>query len=164
MAQPETQKPSPAGFSLSHDAWGRMVLVDAQGVRHIGVEPVRAFPISDPDHWVSICDAEGRELVCVEDLAKLEPALRQMLVEDLARHEFVPVIQTILGVSADADPSHWEVETDRGRTSFLLNSEDDIRRLGPHKALVIDAQGIRFLIPDIRKLDASSRRLLERYL
>ena len=32
------------------------------------------------------------------------------------------------------------------------------------RALVIDAHGIRYLIPDTRTLDATSRRLLERYL
>ena len=45
-----------------------------------------------------------------------------------------------------------------------MASEDDIRRLGPHKVLVIDTQGIRYLIADTRQLDAASRRRLERYL
>jgi hypothetical protein len=30
--------------------------------------------------------------------------------------------------------------------------------------LIVDAHGIRDLIPDLRALDATSRRLLERYL
>jgi len=51
-------------------------------------------------------------------------------------------------VTADVDPSEWRVETNRGPTSFLLDSEDNVRRLGPNKALVIDTHGIRYLIPD----------------
>src|SRR5438876_491120 len=98
-------------FGLTHDAWGRLVLIDAEGERHVGVEPVRAFPISDPTRWISICDADGAELVCVADLAGLAPSMRQALEEELARREFVPVIRRIVRVSADAAPSDWDVET-----------------------------------------------------
>jgi hypothetical protein len=44
-----------------------------------------------------------------------------------------------------------------------LDSEDDVRRLGPYKALFIDTHGIRYLIPDTRTLDLASRRILDRY-
>jgi hypothetical protein len=151
-------------FDLRYDARGRLVLVDEQGVEHAPVAPVRSFPISDPDHWISICDAEGRELVSVKDVAALSSAVRQVLEADLARREFVPLIHRILSVPADAEPTEWEVETDRGQTRFLLNSGDDVRRLGPHRALVIDSQGIRYRIDDSRELDTLSRRVLERYL
>ena len=29
------------------------------------------------------------------------------------------------------EPAEWEVETDRGHTRFVLNSDDDVRPLGP---------------------------------
>jgi hypothetical protein len=151
-------------FGLEHDPRGRLVLIDAHGERHEGVEPVRGFPISDPDHWISICDAQGRELVSVQDPSELSPAVREFLEQDLARREFVPLIRRIIGVPAETEPTEWEVETDRGVTRFLLNSSEDVRRLGSHRALVVDAQGIRYLIEDSRTLDTASRRILERYL
>ncbi len=151
-------------FDLHEDAWGRLVLVDHEGVSHAPVEPVRGFPISDPDHWISICDSEGRELIVVRDLAALAPATRAVLEKDLARREFVPLIRRILRVPADTEPSEWEVETDRGCTRFLLNSGDDVRRLGPHRAQIIDSQGIRYLVDDVRQLDARSRRIIENLL
>jgi hypothetical protein len=160
MANQATQ---PA-FELEHDARGRLILVMPDGERHGPVEPVRTFPISDPDRWISICTAEGRELATVEDLNSLPPQVRQVLERDLARREFVPQVLRILGVPADAEPTQWEVETDRGRTRFVLTSHDDVRRLGPHRALVIDAQGIRYLIADVRELDPASRRIVERFL
>ena len=153
-----------ASFGLQHDAWGRLVLIDATGARHIGVEPIRGFPISDPEHFISLCDREGRELVCVQDMAKLPAATRQVLEQDLSRREFVPVIERIASVSSGADPTEWQVDTDRGPTTFLLKSEDDVRRLGPDSALVIDSHGLRYLVPDTKKMDAASRRILERYL
>ena len=160
-----TQQPLPSlNFSLSHDPFGRLVLVDAQGQRHVGVEPVRAFPISNPENWISLCDAEGRELAAVENLDQLALPERQVLEQELSRREFMPRIERIVRVSTLSEPSEWDVETDRGVTTFTLNSEDDVRRIGPHQALVIDAHGIRYLVADTRRLDTASRRVLERFL
>jgi hypothetical protein len=150
--------------ALHHDAWGRLVFTDAAGRQHVGVEPVRAFPLSDPAHGVSLLDAEGHELLWVDDLAELPAGVRGVLEEELRRREFVPVIRRILRVSAPVEPSEWEVETDRGLARFVLNSEDDVHALDEHRALLHDAHGVRYLIPDTRTLDATSRRLLERYL
>ena len=151
-------------FELSHDAWGRLVLTDAEGRQHTGVEPVRAFPLSDPRHGIALCDARGQEIIWIDDLAELSAPLARQIEEELARREFVPSILRVLRVSAPVEPSEWEVETDRGRTRFLLNNEDDVHRLDEHRALITDAQGIRYLIADTQQLDAVSRRLLERYL
>ena len=151
------------GFTLQRDVFGQLVLTDADGRKWSGVEPARAFPISCPEEWVSFCDAEGHEVLCVRDLEKLPPELRTMLEEELGSREFVPLIENILKVADDTDPSEWEVETDRGTTTFLLDSEDDVRRLGPFRALFIDMHGIRYIIPDTRKLNSRSRRIMERY-
>ena len=151
-------------FALHHDSWGRLVLTDADGKEHVSVEPIRSFPISDPDRGISLCDSKGRELMWVDSLADLPEPLRLHLQEDLACREFVPILQLILKVSAPIEPADWEVETDRGRTRFRVNNEDDVRRLANHRAMITDANGLRYLIPDTRALDAITARVLERYL
>ena len=55
--------------------------------------------------------------------------LRGLLEEELALRDFVPEITRIHSVSSFGTPSTWEVETDRGATSFVLKGEEDIRRL-----------------------------------
>ena len=74
------------------------------------------------------------------------------------------MIQRIVRVSSILEPCEWLVETDRGRTSFVLKSEDDVRHLGPNQALILDSAGIRYLLADIKGLDSASRRVLERYV
>jgi hypothetical protein len=81
----------------------------------------------------------------------------------LVQREFIPVLRRIVRASSDSPPSDWEVETDRGPTRLSLHSDDDVRRLGPHRALIVDGQGLRYLVPDIRALDAASRRILEHF-
>jgi hypothetical protein len=163
MDKPPAENLAERGFSLERDVFGQLVLTDADGLKWSGVEPARAFPISCPEEWVSLCDAEGHEVLCIRELDKLPTDLRNVLEEELSRREFVPLIKRILKVADDTDPSQWEVETDRGTTTFLLDSEDDVRRLGTHRAIFIDMHGIRYLIPDTRNLDSHSRRILERY-
>jgi hypothetical protein len=151
-------------FSLGHDEWGRLVLTDAQGRRYIGVEPVRAFPISHPRDWISLCDAEGHEVFAIASLDELAPEDRQVIERELSLREFIPVIQRILDVSADSFPSDWDVTTDRGPARFTVDIEEDIRRLGPGRVMITDARRLRYHVPEIGALDAHSRRLLERFL
>ena len=151
-------------FSLHRDPWDQLVMIDAGGARHENVEPMRSFPITDSEHGISICSADGHEILWIENLADVPSPVREILAEELHRREFVPVIQRIVSVSAEVDPCQWEVETDRGRTRFLLNSEEDVRRLGAFCTLILDSHGIRYLVRDVRQLDVPSRRILERYL
>ncbi|MBN1396303.1 MAG: DUF1854 domain-containing protein [Pirellulales bacterium] len=152
-------------FSLHRDPWQQLVLVWKDGRQVTGVEPVRAFPITAPAGLISICDAEGHELVRIEDLAELPAEVRAVLEEELTRREFIPVVLRIEQVSVASDPSEWKVVTDRGPTTFFMeDSDDDVRRLGPSRVMLVDTHGIHYLIPDARRLDAASRRILDRYL
>jgi hypothetical protein len=153
----------PGRFSLHYDSWGRLVLTDAVGEAHVGVDPVRAFPLSDSEQWISICDSAGNELECVRDIASAPAEIRHILDEALAQREFVPEILRIERISSD-EPSQWDVETNRGRTIFFVHSGDDVRRVDGERMMIVDIHGIRYLISDERALDARSRHLIERYL
>jgi hypothetical protein len=162
----KTPKPIPSarGFGLSHDTFGRLVLIDAEGWRFVGIEPVRAFPISHPTQWIVLCDAEGRELLTVESLDDLPAAVRQTLEQELALREFIPVIKRIVKTSSDSFPCDWDVITDKGATRFTVDHDEDIRLIGSSRVMITDARRLRYQVPDVRALDGHSRRLLERFL
>jgi len=151
-------------FSLHRDLSGRLVLTDQRGRVHVGVEPVRSFPISDPEHWISLLDSRGREIASITDLSTVAADIRELIVQELADREFLPRIERVVRVITNKEPHVWDVITDRGPVRFLLRDDDDIRRLGPTRAIVVDMHGVRFYIPDSRQLDAKSRRILSQYL
>ena len=151
-------------FRLERDAFGRLVLIDSTGTRHEGIVPIRAFPISDPQHGLSLTSADGRELAWIDDINDLPAESRALIDAELREREFAPQIRRILRVSLQTEPCEWEVETDRGPTKFVLKSDGDVRRFDKHRAMVIDAHGIHYLIPDTDALDRHTRRILERYL
>lgn len=150
-------------FTLIRNPAGQLVLT-LHGEVHQGVVPVRAFPIAAPDECISLSDAEGHELLWLEKLNELPDAYRILIGEELAYREFTPEIHRIRSVSSFATPSNWQVETNRGATELLLKAEDHIRRLSHTALMITDGHGVSFMIPDVEKLDAHSRKLLDRFL
>ena len=153
-----------ADFQLERNAQGRLVLTDAGGRSHVGVTPVRAFPIAAPDEGLSLVGPDGHELVWVERLSALPELTRRLVDEELAFREFKPEIQRLVSVSSFSTPSTWTVETDRGPTTFVLKAEEDIRRLSQGMLLISGSQGVVYVVRDRLALDRASRRLLERFL
>ncbi|MDQ7988288.1 MAG: DUF1854 domain-containing protein [Candidatus Dactylopiibacterium sp.] len=151
-------------FELQRDAFGRLTLTDADGMRHEGVLPVRAHPISAPADGLAIMGPDGHELVWLDRLEDLPPAPRALLAEELAAREFMPEITRLDSVSSFATPSTWDVQTTRGATRFILKGEENILRLPGNVLLISDAHGIQFVIRDLAALDRHSRRLLDRFL
>ncbi len=140
------------------------MLIDCHGIEHVGVTPVRAYPILAPDDGIALVSDDGHEVAWIDRLSDL-PASARMLVEaELEGREFMPEIQAITRVTSFATPSTWTVETDRGITHFVLRGEEDIRRIGHSALLISDSHGILFLIRDSLSLDRHSRKILDRFL
>ena len=144
-------------LELSKNAFGRLVLGQAE------VAPVRAFPVTNPQSGISLVDSNGKELAWIANLEDLEDNERKLVEEALQAREFLPEILRLSSVSRHAAPCEWRVETDKGKTAFKLDSEDDIRRISS-SLVVTDSHGVSFLIRDPAALDRHSRRLLGSFL
>ncbi len=152
-------------FVLERTDFGKLILTNAQGERFVGVLPVRAFPILAPGEGISLLSNEGHEVAWVDRLGDLPAAYQSLIEDELARREFMPQLHRILEVSSFSTPCTWTVETDRGRTEFVLRGDEDIRRIGTGRSLLVaDAHGIHYLVPDQKALDAHSKRILDRFL
>ena len=161
-AVPVPPVPAPA-FTLERNPHGRLVLRMDDAVWE-NVIPVRAFPIHAPDDGIALMSADGHERVWIERLADLPAAARQLIDEELAVREFTPVIRRLIAISGFTTPSTWQVDTDRGETSFVLKGEEFIRRLTPTRLMITDAQGVHYLVPDLNGLDRASRKMVDRFL
>ena len=152
-------------IQLQRDAHGRLVLTLADGSKHAGVQPVRAFPIGAPSEGLSLLGQDGHERLWVERMADLPAPVRALIEDELAVREFSPEITRIHSVSSFSTPSIWQIATDRGDTQLTLKAEEDIRRLaGRTRLLIASAEGVQYRIADSGALDRNSQRLLERFL
>jgi hypothetical protein len=148
---------------LERNALGNLVFIDAKGERHIGVYPVRAFPITAPAAGLGIMNQSGKEVCWFPDVALIPEVDLSLIEEELAAREFMPVIERITKVSTFATPSIWDIETDRGPTRIRLKGEEDIRRIAGNTLLIADSNGLQFIIKDSTQLDKVSKKLLDRF-
>jgi hypothetical protein len=148
---------------LERDALGSLIFIDAKGERHVGVYPVRAFPITAPSAGIGIMNQSGKEVCWFPDIAVIPEVDLALIEEELAAREFMPVIERITQVSTFATPSIWDIETDRGPTRIRLKGEEDIRRIAGNTLLIADSNGLQFIIKDSTQLDKVSKKLLDRF-
>ncbi len=146
---------NPAGELVVHVAGRDEPYVDAK--------VARCFPWSLPERFVSLVDADGKEIALFETLDELEPAVREVVEAQLARRVFNPVIRDVLEYKHEFGITEITAETDRGRVTFQLRGRDDIRTLTPTRALLRDADGNVYELPDLTTLNPAARKRLEHY-
>lgn len=151
-------------FHLDRDPWNHLRLRDAEGREYLEVSVIPLYPVMAPREWVSILSKEGEELVCMKNLDGLAPQERAWIEQELELREFVPQILKVHWVSGTQEPCEWDVETNHGRTRFVLNAEEDVRRVSAWTVHFVDANGCRFRVDDLRKLDSRSRSYVEWYV
>ena len=152
-------------FLLERNPFGKLVLTTAQGARFEGVVPVRAFPVQSPDDGIAMVSLEGHEVAWIDALSAVPEPTQALIRAELATREFMPVIEKIVSVSSYSTPCTWTVATDRGPTEFVLRGDEDIRRIGANRSLLVsDSHGIQYLIRDHVALDVHSKKILDRFL
>ena len=160
-----SRTPERTRFAQERHAFGKLILTTESGVRFESVVPVRAFPIQAPEVGISIVNTDSEEVGWVDRLADLAEPAQSLIRQELAAREFMPVIAQIVAVSSFSTPCTWTVETDRGRTEFVLRGDEDIRRIGKDNALLIaDNHGIQYLVRDQFALNTASKKILDRFL
>ena len=131
----------------------------AQGTEHSGGPEFHARCALDERFDDDCC-----EVIWIDELDGLPPGIRRAIEADLDSNGFLPEIVRIHRISSDSTPCEFEVETDRGRTKFTLDSDEQIRKVGRDRLILTDARGVRYHVADVKALDSASRRSLERHL
>lgn len=148
-------------MKIGRNAFEELVVELPDGAVYTGVVPVRNFPITQPDRYISLLDADKNEIGLIEDIKQLNKPDRKTLREELRKCYFTPKITKIHSIEGQYGVSQWEVETDCGPVTFDLRSRSDIVSLDGGRLLIKDADGNRYEIPNYRKLDPKSIALLE---
>ena len=125
------------------------------------LEPRRLFPVSRGDVYITLLDAEEKEVALIRDLHELDSRSAKVIESSLNDYYLVPYILAIISASEKSGTLHWRVETNRGIKEFdIRNSNHDIRVYSGGCVRVRDSDDNRYIISDYRKLDKHSRHLL----
>jgi hypothetical protein len=149
--------------NLYRDTFGVLKLKRTED-EEIAVRPMRAFPMSDPEHFVALLDGEGNEVELIHDLSQLPVQPRELLLSELEKSYFLPELVRVLEITDDFGIQRWEVETDRGPRVFEVRGREDLRWVHPGHLLVRDVDGNRYEVKRFEDLDSTSRLKIESYL
>jgi hypothetical protein len=143
---------------------GGLRLIRRDNGEALSVVPVRAFPLTAPEHAICLLDERGHEVSCIEQLAELAADSRGRVEAALALREFRPRLLEIERIDVKSTHSEWHVTTDRGACVFHVEDEEQIRSLDEHRLVIVDQGGTRYLADDLRALSPQSRKRLSRFV
>ena len=134
-------------------------------VCHLRVMVRRLMPLSNPEAYISLGADEDTEIGILVNPSALTPESLKILREELDKRYFTPTIQKIHRVKEQFGIHEWEVETERGRTTFSVRGlNQNIKQVPPARLFVTDVRGNRYDIPDYRELDVQSYQQIQRHL
>ncbi len=170
----ELQPTDPASFELRILDPKSTRVFRAAGVTRITLENdrswikvtvSRAFPLSDPAHYIGFLDGGGKDIGILLDPDPLDVESRKVVDEELEKRYFVPVVERVLTVKEEFGSVYWRVETDRGEVEIVIrNLRDSIQELSASRVIITDVDGNRFEFPDITKIDGKSQGILMRHM
>src|SRR5215210_5333451 len=101
-------------FELITDARGKLLLRRPGQDDVADVRIRRSFPWSRPGRFISVRNAEGKELMLIDDVNALGPIERGVIEESLRASVLIPKITHIDHVDVRFGFQQWNVQTDRG--------------------------------------------------
>lgn len=150
-------------------AAGGLCFVDGDGNVHEHVYCLSLFPLSDPEGYVSVLrghEKEDEEIGVIRDLRELPRHERELVLQSIRQHHFLPEIEDITQITDFHGVEEWKVVTDRGPKTFYVGGErrNSIIVDDANMVLVTDVDKCRYRVPDIQALQPKARSLLERAL
>jgi len=150
------------GLRLEHRADGQLWATRGEDARAVRVR--RAFPWSEPGRFISLRDADDRELALVADPRALDAESRAALEAALEAAGFVFVVSGVTEIEEEVEIRSWRVTTLQGPRAFQTRLDEWPRALPGGGLLIRDVAGDLYRIDDLAALDAKSRELLWAYV
>ena len=131
------------------------------GEKFENAELHRMFPITGLTKYIAVIDSEGNEIGIIRDVENLMPESREVAISCLNEYYMMPRIKRFIKMSEKFEIWIWTVETDKGICTFeIRNHITAIKPLYDGRVLIKDANDNRYEIPDVKKLDKKSYKLL----
>ena len=129
------------------------------------IQVFRAFPLSEPGHFLSVRDEHGGEIGVISDPGELSKENKKLIEEHLERRYLVPKVTRILSTKERFGTIDWVMETDRGKCRFTTrNLRENSQQPSPGRMIIEDVNGNRYDIPDVNRLSRKSQDLLFRFM
>ncbi len=128
----------------------------------LSLEAHRLFPKSGPNKYIVLLDEEGDQKAIIRDVDSLMPESKAVIQKALDEYYMIPRITKFIKMTEKFKIWMWTAETDHGEITFeIRNHIASVKLLYDGRVLIKDGNDNRYEIPDYRKLDKRSRKMLE---
>ncbi|MBQ2759348.1 MAG: DUF1854 domain-containing protein [Clostridia bacterium] len=129
--------------------------------KFVSLEPHRLFPRSGGNKYIALMTQDGEQIAIIRDVASLHEDSRKVIENALNEYYMIPRITRFIKMTEKFQIWIWTAETDQGIISFeIRNHIASIKPLYDGRVLIKDGNDNRYEIPDYRKLDKKSRKML----
>ena len=142
---------------------GGFLDLDYKGKHYEKIRLSRLEPLTDPEHYISVA-SEEEEIGILPGLDVLEPSQRELVDEVLRYKYFTPRILSVQETTERISYLFIDCETSAGKKRICVSDYTSNMRLLGNAVSILDAQGNRYFIDDVRKLDRKSFIKLDQYL
>lgn len=158
-AGPKVFPPREARFW--RDSWQNLYMdVNSETLGPLKVK--RAFPLTAPKEIIVVEELDGTFLGIIKWYEKMDAESARILEAELEQEFFLPRILKIYDIKDQLGLLTWWVETDRGPRQFeVRNRRRDIRWFSDTHIVIQDADGNKYEITDLSRLDVASRQKVE---
>lgn len=129
----------------------------------------RALPIGNPSAYISVADAESKEIGILKDMTELEDGQLKLVTDELNRRYYCPTVHEIKSVKDKLGYVYMELSVKGdGRTydkqCAIKDVNKNIRMLDDNRLILFDVDGNRYIVTSLSDLDKKSLKRLEPYL
>ena len=143
------------------------VTIQDEGI-YGGIYAAHAFPVASGDKFISLLqvgETRDVEIGIIRDLSAFPPEAAALVRAALRRRYFIHYVSRVYDIYMKWNLLHLDVETDKGRVSFLMRwSQDRAVDYGRTGKVLIDVDDNRYLIPDVEALPPSERIDFQRFI
>lgn len=132
---------------------------------------LRLFPLHRADTFLSVRRQaqshrdRNTELGIVEKMDSFTEEEKALVMHELEKRYFVPEITRVKSAKEEFGHTYWEVETNAGERSFTtFDMSSSLIRISANSVMLIDVDGSRYLIPDLKNADDKAMKMLDIWL
>ena len=150
----------PNRLQLYYSERGELV-VNVDGEEYADPKIRRAFPLESSTRFIGFFLSDGAELGLLEDVDELAEDSRALLLKELGKIYFCPLILGVDHIDEEFGVVNADVETSSGpRHIEIRQIRKNIRLLSGHRALIEDTDGNRYELRDWHHLPKLTREIL----
>lgn len=135
------------------------------------VDVLRLFPLHEKEKYISVRKKaesfrdRNTELGIIEDISVFPKDEKDLVWEELQRRYFVPEITKVKSAKEEFGHTYWETETTAGERNFTtFDMSSSLVRINENSVMLIDVDGSRYLIPDLKNADEKAVKILDIWL